>query len=252
MMSGRFLLPSFGLLLVLVSEVRAQTPLEFEVVSIKPYVSQGNAAAESSDTNVLPGGRFTGRNVTVRKLIRNAFLVEDSRISGAPGWIDSESFNIEAKTEGGVEITRDSFPPLVARLLESRFQLKVHREMKEMPEYALEVAKGGARVKRSAGDEKPSMSTNARSGTVTLKATKISMRDFAGSLARQAGRPVVDHTGLIGDDFDFEMEWSADQAFDGTGPSIFTALQGLGLRLVSTKGPVEVIVIDRVERPSAN
>lgn len=77
------------------------------------------------------------------------------------------------------------------------------------------------------------------------------MVDFAGSLARQVGRPVVDKTGAAGV-FDFDLTWSPDQAVDVGGPSIFTALQEIGLRLVSTKGPVEVIVVDRVEKPSEN
>ena len=229
----------------------AQAPAEFEVVSIKPYVSQGNPAGESSDTNVSSGGRLTARNVTVRKLIRNAFLVEDSRISGAPGWIDSETFNINAKTAGGVEITRDNISHLMEQLLVSRFQFRYHRESRETTEYALEVLKGGVKLKTAAGDSKPSMSTNSGPGTVTMRATKISMKDFAGSLARQTGRLVVDQTGLAGE-FDFDMTWSPEQAVDGSGPSIFTVLQGLGLRLVSTKGAVEIIVVDRVERPSEN
>jgi uncharacterized protein (TIGR03435 family) len=95
------------------------------------------------------------------------------------------------------------------------------------------------------------MSTNSNGALVTLKAMKLSMADFAGSLARQMGRPVVDRTGLAGD-FDFDLKWSTEQATDGAGPSIFTALQGIGLRLVSTRGLVEVIVIDRVEKVSEN
>jgi uncharacterized protein (TIGR03435 family) len=172
-------------------------------------------------------------------------------ISGAPGWVDSESYDIEAKTAGGVEITRDNIQQLMESLLVSRYQLQYHREMRETTEFALEVAKGGARVKPDTGDSKPSMSTNSRSGTVTLRATKISMKDFAATLGRQTGRPVVDQTGLAGE-FDFDLTWSADQTADAAGPSVFTALQGLGLRLVSTKGQVAIIAIDRVERASEN
>jgi uncharacterized protein (TIGR03435 family) len=237
-------------LLVIVA-LAAQIPAEFEVVSIRPYVSQGNPAGENSNTDVSPGGRLTARNVTVKKLIRNAFLVEDSQISGAPGWIDSESFNVDAKTASGVEITRANISHLMEQLLVSRFQFRYHRESRETTEYALEVAKGGPRLKADTGDGRPSMSTNSRAGAVTMKATKLSMKDFAGGLARQTGRPVVDKTGLAGE-FDFDLTWSSDQAMDGSGPSIFTALQELGLRLVSTKGSVDVIVVDRVERPSEN
>jgi len=234
-----------------VCRLAAQAPAEFEVASVKPYVSEGNPASEGSSTKALPGGRLSARNVTVRKLIRNAFDVDDFQIAGAPGWIDSVSYDIEAKTVGGVEIKRENFPPLMQWLLENRFQLKFHRETQEMTEYALEVGKNGAKVKPHTDDSGPSLSTNSRSGFVTLKATKISMQDFAGTLRRQLGRTVVDKTGLKGD-FDFDMTWSSDQAPEASGASIFTALQELGLRLVSTKGPVEIIAIDRVDKASDN
>ena len=229
----------------------AQAPAAFDVARIKPYVPEGNAASENSSTNVLPGGRLSARNVTVRKLIRNAFGVDDFQIAGAPGWIDSASYDIEAKTVGGTEITRENIPVLMRWLLENRFQLQFHRETQEMTEYALEAGKNGAKVKPNTGDSVPSLSTNSRSGIVTLKATKISMQDLAGTLRRQLGRAVEDKTGLKGE-FDFDMTWSSDLAPEASGASIFTALQELGLRLVSIKGPVEIIVIDRVEKASDN
>ena len=227
----------------------AQPPVEFEVASVKAHIRQ--ADGENSETNALRGGRFTARNVTVRKLIRNAFTVGDSRILGAPGWIDSESYDIEAKTAGGVEITRENISQLMQSLLERRFQLRYHRSMSTESGYELEAGKNGLKVREHTGDGEPSMSTNSRSGTVSLKASRLSMKDFAGSLARQLGRPVVDNTGATGE-FDFDLTWSPDQTSNDSVPSIFTALQALGLRLVSTKGPVEGIVIDRIERPSEN
>jgi uncharacterized protein (TIGR03435 family) len=117
--------------------------------------------------------------------------------------------------------------------------------------FSLEVAKEGAKLKSAASDATPSMSVNSTAGTTTLRAAKISMKDFAATMTRQMGHPVVDHTGLAGE-FDFDMTWSRDQAADATVPSIFAALQGLGLRLVSGKGQVGIIAIDRVERPSEN
>jgi uncharacterized protein (TIGR03435 family) len=233
-----------------VSSAAPQTPPEFEVVSIKPYVSQSDPAAESSDTQVLPGGRFSSRNVGIMKLIRNSFLVEDSRVSGVPGWADSETYTIEAKTADGVEITPDNISKLMLSVLQSRFQLRFHRETREIPVYALEVMKGGSKLKPHTGDGKQSMSTNSRAGVVTVTDRKVSLPDFAGTLARQVGRPVIDKTGLAGE-FDIELQWSPEQAV-GAGPSVFTALQSLGLRLASTKGPAEFIVVDHIERPSAN
>jgi len=246
--AGRILL---GITMMSAISSVAQLAPEFEVASIKPYVSQGNPDNESSDTNVLPGGRFTGSNVTARKLIRMAFQMEDFRISGAPGWIDAESFTIEAKTSGGVEITRDNISQLIYSLLESRFHLRYHCEMREMPEFSLEVAKSGSKVKTHTGDDAPSMSNNSRDGTKTLTAAKISIADFAANLTRQVGRNVVDNTGLKGE-FDFDLRWSTDQNGEAAAPSIYTVLQELGLRLVSTKGSIETIVIDHIEKASEN
>jgi uncharacterized protein (TIGR03435 family) len=231
--------------------VFAQPPAAFEVASIRPHVTQGDAGSESSNTNVLPGGRLSCSNVSVRKLLRNAFQVEDSGMVGAPGWVDSASYDIEAKTNSGAAITRDNIQQLLESLLVSRFQLQYHRETRETTVFALEATKDGARLKPDVGDSAPSISTNSKSGTVTLHAAKISMKDFAATLARQTGRPVVDRTGLAGL-YDFDMVWSADQAADAAAPSVFAALQQLGLRLVSGKGQVGIIAIDRLERPSEN
>ena len=241
----------FVLSAVFVVAAFAQTTATFEVASIRPHVAQGDAGSESSNTNVLPGGRLSCSNVNVRKLLRNAFQVEDSGMIGAPGWVDSASYDIEAKTTGGVAITRDNIQQLMESLLVSRFQLQYHRETRETTVFALEVAKGFTKLKPATADEAPSMSMNSTQATTTLHAAKISMKDFAATLARQTGRPVVDHTGLAGE-FDFDLTWSRDQAAGATAPSVFAALPGLGLRLVSSKGHGEFIAIDKVERPSEN
>lgn len=229
----------------------AQTPVTFEVASIKLHVAQGDAGSESSSTNVLPGGRLSSSNVTVRKLIRNAFGTEDWAIIGAPGWIDSASYDIDAKTAGGIAITRENIQQLIESLLVTRFGFQYHREMRDAPEFALETMKGGIKLKVSTADGEPSMSTNLSASTVTLHATKLSMKDFGALLTRQTGRPVVDHTGIAGL-FDVDLTWSRDLAVDSGVPSIYAALQTLGLRLNSIKGQAETIAIDRVERPSEN
>src|SRR6185437_11266949 len=104
---------------------------QFEVVSIRPYISQGDPAKERSALDFPPGGRFSATNVSVRKLIRVEFGVENNRILGTPGWTDTLSYNIEAKTVGGVEVTRDNISELLLPLLVSRFGLQFHRETHE-------------------------------------------------------------------------------------------------------------------------
>ncbi len=236
--------------LISVSGCLAQSPA-FEVVSIRPHAFVSDPGSENSETKVLPGGRFTGSNMGIRKLIRNAFAIEDKRIAGVPGWVDSESYDINAKTVGGFEIDRSNIQALMLWLLENRFRMKFHRETKEEAVFSLEAAKDGLRITPHTGAGEPSMSSNGGSGMVTLKATRLSLADFAATLARQVGRPVLDRTGVRGE-FDFNLQWSPEQAPDSGSPSIFTALQPLGLRLISTKGPVEIVVIDYVEKPSDN
>ena len=231
----------------------AQPPLQFEVASIRPHRFAGD---EPSDRRVLPGGRFVATATTVRTLIRIAFGTDDNRMSGAPGWIDSETFDINATTADHAEVsTPQQFQQLILSLLEDRFQLKFHREQKEGPVYWLELDKPGKlgpALKLSTPASKPNMSTNSNGSKAVMKASKMSMADIAGALRRQAGRPVEDHTDLKGD-FDFEIEWAPDETPDSTDPSLFTVLrEQLGLKLQPTKGITETLVIDHITHPSAN
>ena len=224
---------------------------QFEVVSIRPYVSQGDPAKERSALDFPPGGRFFATNVTVTKLIRFAFEGEKERVLGAPGWADTLRYNIEAKTAGGVEVTRENIAELLLPLLVSRFGLQFHRETHEASEYQLEIAKNGFQLQPDTRDGKSHMSENSDGASIVMNATKLPLSGLAASLARYLGRPVLDKTGIAGD-YDFDLKWSPDQAMDSANPSIFAALQQIGLRLVSTKGPVEMISVDRVEKPSEN
>ena len=220
---------------------------EFEVASIR----LDTRAESERSTTVLPGGRLSASHLDVRKMIRNAFDVEDYQISGAPRWIDSTSYAIEAKMPKGVEITTNDIPALLLSLLETRFHLRYHRETAELREYFLETAKSGEKLKRHIGDGETFSKTSSHGGVVTLRAGRVPMSDFAYSLRRQMGRPVTDRTGLSGE-FDFDLTWSNEEAVDTTVPSLFAALRDLGLRLVSVKGPVGLIVIDGIEKASGN
>jgi uncharacterized protein (TIGR03435 family) len=231
----------------------AQPPLRFEVVAIYPHRLVGD---ESSNRRVLPGGRFVATTTTVRTLLRIAFATDDNRMSGAPGWIDSETFDINATTAGRAEIkTPEQFQQVILSLLEDRFQLKFHREPKEVPVYWLELNKAGKPgpgLKLSASDAVPNMSTNSNGLQTEMKASKMSMVDVAAALRRLAGRPVEDHTGLAGN-FDFKIEWAPEETAESTDPSLFTVLkEQLGLKLRPAKGTIETLVIDQISQPSAN
>ncbi len=173
-------------------------------------------------------------------------------MSGAPRWIDLETYDIDAKTGAAADIAPEQLPPLMLKLLEERFQFKFHRETKEAAIYSLTVAKDGPKLKQYAGSSESSMSTNAQGTKMRMKATKMSMASLAAALKRQTGRPVEDHTGLRGE-FDFELEWDRDETQNSPTPSLFAALQEqLGLKLSAARGSVEVLAIDRVERASEN
>jgi uncharacterized protein (TIGR03435 family) len=230
-----------------------------------------------------PGGRFVAYRVPLRRVIQFAYRGNQDFIGG-PDWIDTDRWDIEAKAaEGAVplrvgplDVTRpDTLASMVQSLLEDRFKLTSHQEMKELPLYNLTVSKGGPKVKLSEDQTPPPAlaATGAgqrgtiarggiRLGRSDLEAKAQSMDLLATALgALYAGRPVVDKTGLHGL-YDFQLRWTnaalnpgASQTTAATpqGPSLFDALEEqLGLKLESGKGPLPVLVIDRVERPSEN
>lgn len=228
----------------------AQSTIQFEVASIRPHIA--DPSNDGSSTNVKPGGRFVCRNVSVKKLIRISFMTEDSQILNAPGWTETASYDIDATTTGGVEVTEKNIQGLLQSLLANRFQFRFHREQREKAIYRLEAAKDGVKLKEDPSDDRPSMAVNSNEMTVTLSAQHVSMTDFAAVLQRQVGRPIEDHTGLAGK-YDVDLKWSTERAgIDTAGPSIFTVVQELGLKLVPARGPVEMIVVDGIERASEN
>jgi uncharacterized protein (TIGR03435 family) len=171
-----------------------------------------------------------------------AFSVGPNQIVGGPPWLETDTFYITAKAEDPVD--DDAVIMAMLRdLLKDRFKLASHRESRTIPAYVLGVAKNGPRLPKSAGGES---STLYGRGRITARVT--TMDHFAEVLSRMLDFPVVNQTGIDGV-FDLKIEWTTAD----TGPSIFTALQEqLGLRLASRKTPVEVVVIDHVERPTEN
>ena len=217
------------------------------------------------------------RNFSPRGLILFAYGLADYQIAGDPAWLASDDYDVEARAGSKVTVQQME-GPMLQSLLEDRLRLTFHRETKQLPVFELSLANGAGRLQPSKNDcvvydvDAPPTSAPA-AGTVFCGRPKLSsdglnrilngagvdVAGLAGYLERwQLRRPVIDRTGLTGT-FDIHLEWTAD-APDGAGnsdltggPSIFTALrQQLGLKLESTKGPVEVLVIDHVEKPSGN
>jgi uncharacterized protein (TIGR03435 family) len=220
----------------------------FDVASVKP-----SGPDDSLMYRLQPGGRYLATGLTLKMLIANAYSVPNFVISGGPGWRDSDKYNIEAKVGGPLPPWPDSNKELalmLQSLLEDRFKLAVHRETREETVYQLEVAKGGAKLRMANADEHPGFGMEP--GRINSMA--VPLQYLAGNLASVLGRPVIDKTGLDGK-YSYTLTYTPDNAApaDATGPSIFSALQEqLGLKLESTKGSVEVLVIDHVEKPSAN
>jgi uncharacterized protein (TIGR03435 family) len=220
-------------------------------------------------------GQAGAKNSTLKSLISLAYKVQEFQIVGGPGWIGSERFDVEGRTEDKTA-DPDRLRLMLRSLLEDRFQLKLHMETREAPIYALVVAKGGLKIKLSAdqtspeinGPSKPGAGPNrgaVRFGPGTMMGNAANFSLFVRFLSQRLDRPIVDRTGLSGR-YDFLLQWAPEigearvdpagnpvPVGDTTGPSIFSAIQEqLGLRLESTKGPVEVLVIDRAEMPDEN
>jgi uncharacterized protein (TIGR03435 family) len=227
----------------------AGEPHSFEIAPIRPHENP----EDPSETNLLPGGRYQGKNVSLRKLMRQALGVDDSQMSGAPSWVDTARYDIEARTESTAILEVEEFQRLLLTLLKDRFQFRFHRETRERPVYWLVVAgKAGDNLKPNTSESRPTMSVNGAGARKVLEARAVSMGDFVSLLPRQAGRPVEDHTGLKGH-YDVKLEWDQNQSADSILPSLYGALQDqLGLRLKPAKGKVDVIAIDHVEKPSDN
>jgi uncharacterized protein (TIGR03435 family) len=223
-------------------------PNSFDVVSIKPNQTGSEARRAGSS----PGGIFTATNVSLRLLISRAFGVAEFQVEGGLGWIESEKYDIMAKADTPLEMTREELRPCLQALLAERFRLKFHRETKEGSVYSLVVGKNGSKLRKHSGGGTSAIGASSGSGKATITGTKVTLARLAEYLSGQAGRPVVDNTRL-GGEYDFRVEWATEEATDTSAPSLFTALQEqLGLKLDATKGPVPMIVIDQAERVSAN
>ena len=240
-----------------------ETKPEFEVASVKPSSSTDPVFG----IRIEPGGdRFSITNATLEMLIGFAYRLPNPQISGGPKWVDSESFTIEAKVDSAARLSPGNagfgqVMLMTQTLLADRFKLSMHKEARSEAVYELSVAKGGARLKKAKADDKPSrrIGRGLLAGTMPIPLMAI-------SLSQSLDRPVVDKTGLAGN-YSFTLTYTPEvgqgarfapatpdgQPTDTGLPSVFTALrEQLGLELKSAKAPVEVLVIDHVEKPSEN
>ena len=226
----------------------------FEVTSVK-----ANRTGHNAIGNHFTEQQMSWTCVPLSVLIESVYRLRNYQLIGAPSWVDNERWDIDAKANGA--IPRNQMMPMLGTLLADRFNLKVHRETRELPIYRLVIAKGGVKL-TEIKDGEPRTHTpgiSNRPSHLTGWASPIAqLVDFlSGSYLNQ---PIVDATGLTGK-YDFDLKWTADEtqayardeAAEPGGPSLFAAIQEqLGLKLEPAKGPVEVIVIDHVEHPTEN
>jgi uncharacterized protein (TIGR03435 family) len=233
----------------------AQTRPAFEVASVRPHPPGQRAFGPIS----ISGSRVTASNFDAFGLIAIAYDLKGYQITGGPSWIGSTraagtAYDLAAKAAGET-VPMDQVRRMLQTLLADRFQLAVHREVKEMPIYALLAGKGGPKLKESPADETPPGTRIAGGGDtpVQMTASKGTLDQLVHILTndQSVGRPVLDKTGLTGT-YNYTLEYS-NSAQNSESPSIFTAVQEqLGLRLESQTASVEVLVIDHVEKPDAN
>ena len=236
-------------------------PPAFDVASIRPHTplphERSHIYSSSND------GNFRTMNVSLKALIQYAFDMPESRIIDAPAWTSSQPFDIEAKSDDAVaqrlhDLPSDQAKPIklvmIQSLLADRFGLKTHREQRQLPIYELVAAKTGSKLTPTKSD-----GLTINHGPDHFNGQGITLPLIAQELSRDAGRVIIDKSGITGR-FDIDLRWQPDDAppvrlngEETSLPSLFTALQEqLGLHLEAAKGPVEVLVIDDVHPPSSN
>ncbi|MGA3130026.1 MAG: TIGR03435 family protein [Terracidiphilus sp.] len=220
----------------------------FEAATIKPTPNPDPGQGYWS----LPGiGRFSAHSLTVQFLIQMAYGVEADQISGKPSWLDSNFYDVEAKPEEGIKLSREELKPRLQNLLAERFRLAAHFETKMVRGYALIVAKGGPKLQTTKGDHFPGFRISAGAGH--LEGLNWSMPYLAKMLQHTTDLPVADQTGIAGS-YDIKLQFAPDIEQDSTLPTVFTALrETLGLELKAQQVPIQVLVIDHIDRvPVAN
>ncbi len=267
----KLLLAAAGLMAIVVPIAIGGQQETFDVASIKPSNPSEQNSSVGSDH-----GEFKAENITTKTLIENAFDVHGFQIEGGPKWLDSSHYDIDAKTVEAEHEVRASASERQNRLaqardnerlqalLADRFQLKTHRVTKELPVYALTTSKQGPKLQRSK-DPSGRSGYGMGMGPGTLNGKELTMQALAANLSNVLSMVVIDKTGLTGR-YDLALTWTPDEeqgnhlnssgatpAPGDQGPSLFTAVEDqLGLKLVREKGPVEMLVIDHIEKPSPN
>lgn len=212
--------------------------------------------------HVQPGGKtYLVRNTSVRFMILRVYHLIEDQLVGGPGWLSTSLFDVEVKAEypGRLEQLNKMFQNLLAE----RFKLQFHRETRQLSAYVLTVDKKGTKLTVNETADEFSGRIGPNIGRLPgMTGVGVSIRELCWTLSLIIGRPVLDRTALPGF-YDFKLEWTSDPRLSFPveggeappileGPTIFKAIRDVGLKLESQKGPVEVMVIDSIEKPLVN
>ena len=233
------------------ADSNGETPHKFEVASIKPSRAEDRVAESNS-----PDGSINWNN-SLKSLILIAYHLQEYQLAGNPKWLDSQYYRIVAKPPAGPlpagqRDRMDRTSEMLRYLLEDRFQLKVHHESRSMQQYEIVAAKGGLKLKEVKRGETPFRLRTPPGKILTTGGAAIELLARLLSLRLQC--PVIDKTGLDRNLlYDIQLTYAPDENPSDTAPSLFAALQEqLGLKLQPARGPVDVLIIDHVDQPSAN
>ncbi len=235
----------------------------FEVATIKP-----SDPAHPEQIITLRGAEVITTNVTVHALINLAYWLHPKQLAGGPAWTETEKFDMAGKPDAPGQPNVDQMKVMIQKLLVDRFQLKFHFEKRELPVYAVRLAKNGAKITQSQDDPKgiPGWGFGRNASGMIMNFHNSPMSQFTAVLQNSTDRPVVDQSGLTGR-YDFTLNFTPDAAMAAllggpptpagdnpdAAPDLFAAFQQqLGLKLEPTRAPVNVMVIDKVEKPSEN
>ena len=224
--------------------------------------------AQPEQIITLRGAEVITTNVTVHDLINLAYWLHPKQLTGGPAWTESEKFDMAGKPDAPGQPNVDQMKMMIQKLLADRFQLKFHFEKRELSAYAVRIAKTGAKITKSQDDPKglPGWNFGRNASGMTMTFRNSPMSQFTAVLQNSMDKPVVDQSGLS-ERYDFTLTFTPDPAQAAllggppppaadnpdAAPDLFTAFQQqLGLKLESTKAPVDVMVIDKVEKPSEN
>jgi uncharacterized protein (TIGR03435 family) len=226
----------------------APARIEFEVAAIHEANAGRSTEGAMASTRVA-NNRLEVRGFTLKALVKMAYSLQDYQIIGGPKWFDSDRYDIDAKLPA--DAVTQQIPERLQSLLTDRFQLVVHPETRSLPAYALVAAKGGAKLPRATDDAPQGFGWGPR----MIRSKAALMQDLAQKLSAALQYPVLNQTGMSGL-YQVDLKFAPvapDPSDSNPGPSIFDAVQEqLGLRLEATKGPVDVMVVERAERLSAN